>query len=176
MKVMIVSGERGEGKTTFLKKLSEELINRKSISLAGFYAENIKDEQGREGYMIVNPASGKQKLLCKRESPETGNLHLLDFWFDEEALKVGEQWLLSGIHEENPVFLLDEAGKFELDGHVWDAVLKKLLQHGKGTLVVAVRNKFVEKVVEKYQLNHHQPGIINNLLFTVELADEIECR
>ena len=173
MKVVIVSGKRGEGKTSFLKKCVEALQQR-NRALFGFYAENIKTPAGSEGYLITKVNTGESLLLCQRDNPISGNLHLADFWFDERAIKAGEQWLQEGFGTEKPFFILDEAGKFELDGHVWDNSIKHLLQLETGTLVMTVRDRFLKRVMEKYQLDKTNCLVINDLLFTVELVDEIE--
>ncbi len=172
MKIIIISGERGEGKTTFLKKTISEL-NKRNRTVYGFYAENTKDDSGKEGYRIYNVSSSDSQLLCKRNAPETGNLNLLEFWFDENTITKGENWIRKGFEKNNPVFVLDEAGKFELDGFVWDNILKQILQQNKGTLIITVRNKFVTKVTEKYQLNSHDLYLQDNLLFTIEFVDKV---
>ena len=173
MKVIIISGERGEGKTTFLKKAINEL-HKSSRTIYGFYAENIKDNTGREGYMIINASDHASLLLCKRNAPEIGSLNLLEFWFNENTIASGEQWLNKGFGKKNPVFILDEAGKFELDGFVWNNILKQILNQNQGTLMVTIRNKLVKRVIEKYQLSNHDLEIENNLLFAIEFINKIE--
>jgi nucleoside-triphosphatase THEP1 len=149
-------------------------LNKRNRTVYGFYAENIKDDPGNDGYRIYDVSSSDSQLLCKRNAPETGNLNLLEFWFDENTITNGEKWMHKGFEENNPIFVLDEAGKFELDGFVWDNILKQILQQNKGTLIVTVRNKFVKKIIEKYQLSSHDLYIQNNLLFTIEFIDKIE--
>ncbi len=173
MRVVIVSGKRGEGKTTFLIKCVEEL-QRRNRALFGFYAENVKTPVGSEGYRIIKVGTGESLLLCQRDHPISGNLRLADFWFDERAIASGEQWLREGFVAENPIFILDEAGKFELDGHVWDNSIKQLLQLETGTLVITVRDRFLTRVMEKYQLDKANSMVTDDLLFTVELVDKIE--
>ena len=173
MKVVIITGKRGEGKTTFLKKCVEEL-QRRNRALFGFYAENVKTMEGNEGYLIKRVSSPESLLLCQRDNPSAGNLHLADFWFDELAIKTGEQWLREGFKAENPFFILDETGKFEIDGHVWDNSIKHLLYLERGTLLMTVRDRFLRPVMEKYHLDKTNCQVVNDLLFTVELVNEIE--
>jgi len=173
MQVVIISGGRGEGKTTFLKRCVEEL-NRRERVLFGFYADNVKTAQGNEGYHIYKVNSGESMLLCQRDAPETGNLNLADFWFDEQAIKTGEQWLQEGVGAKNSIFVLDEAGKFELDGHVWDKSIQQLLQLEKGMLLMTVRDRFLKEVMNKYGLNRSSCRVVDNLLFTVKFIDEID--
>lgn len=173
MQVVIVSGERGEGKTTFLRKCADEL-RRRNRTIFGFYAANVKTPDGNEGYRIYKANSSESLLLCERNASGRGNLKLLDFWFNEQAIKAGEQWLSEGFKTKSPLFLLDEAGKFELDGYVWDNIIKKMLRHNDGTLLMAVRNRFTERIMEKYGINKANSRIVNNLLFTVEFINEIK--
>ncbi len=173
MQVVIVSGERGEGKTSFLRQCVREL-RRRNRALFGFYAVRVTTLQGQEGYRIDRVNSDDSLLLCRREKWDAASLKLADFWFDEQVIKTGEKWLKEGLRAPHPVFVLDEAGKFELDGFVWDSAIKRLLQFGKGTLLVAVRNRFVERVIEKYALNRAACRVVDSLLFTVEFVNEIE--
>ena len=173
LKVIIVAGERGEGKTSFLKKTVEALQHKKR-HLYGFYAKRVFDAAGKEGYKIVNVSTTKPVLLCKRDKLKTGTFKIQDFWFDESVIRLGEQWIQSGFDDEEPIFIVDEVGKFELDGFVWNGILSKILNLNKGVLLMTVRNKFVTAVINKYNLNAYTLKQTRKLLFTVEFVDEIE--
>ena len=174
MKVFIITGNRGEGKTTFLKKCVGEL-QRRNLALFGFYANNVKTTTGSEGYLIKNVTTLDSRLLCQRDIPSNmDDLHLADFWFDKRAIETGEQWLKEGFSNNSPVFILDEVGKFELDGYVWDKSINHLLRFEKGVLLMTVRDRFLQRVMEKYRLDKTNCSVIDSLLFTVELVDEIE--
>jgi len=151
MKITIISGKRGGGKTTFLK---DHLQKNKFAEdkLFGFIAEN---KANGDEYSICNITNKKCKTLCKRNSPETGKLQLQDFWFNENTIKTGAQWLREGFKTNNPVFIIDEIGKFELDGFVWDNILKSILKNNKGELIITVRNKFLESVLNKYSIREN---------------------
>ena len=172
MKVIIVAGERGEGKTTFVKKTAKTL-KFKGKSIFGFYAVNRIDSQNREGYELHNVASDEKIVLCRRDDPKNGELHLMDFWFNKGSIKMGEEWLKQGFSSLDPIFFLDEAGKFELDGYVWNNILMDIVNRNKGTLILTVRNKFVKKIIEKYRLDSKDLTTVNDLLFTVEFTDKI---
>lgn len=172
MKVILVSGERGEGKTTFVKKTAKAL-KAKGKPVFGFYAENVIDSQNREGYELHNVAYDKKIVLCRRDDPKTGKLHLMDFWFNTDSIKTGEEWLRQGFSAPGSIFFVDEAGKFELDGYVWNNILIDILNRNKGTLIVTVRNKFVEQIIGKYRLNSKDFTTVSDLFFTVEFADKI---
>ncbi len=146
MEITIITGERGAGKTTMLRNYLDRLNSEQEFK-AGFYALNVGDL-----YKIVNINRGENAVLCRRNDPEAGNLKLADFWFDRSVIKLGERWLTEGFEQTDPLFVIDEIGKFELEGFVWDTVLKKILAMQKGRLLVTVRKKFLKSVIEKYGL------------------------
>ncbi len=92
--------------------------------------------------------------MCKRNSPETGNLKIRDFWFDEKAVRTGENWLNEGFDASNPVFIIDEVGMFEIKGYVWNDVIKKIIALDRGTLIITVRHKFLNEVIRKFNLEN----------------------
>jgi nucleoside-triphosphatase THEP1 len=149
MKIVIITGKKGEGKTTFLKEFVNNLhINTENIY--GFYTENISYKKNINGYVINAFNSEKKLLLCKRNSPETGNLKLQDFYFDEKVIKSKNDCFRKGYKNPDAVFVIDEIGKFELDGFVWDKILKEILNNNTGKLIITVRDRFLENVIEKY--------------------------
>ncbi len=150
MKVKIITGERGSGKTTFLKKYVESL-GSENTNIFGFYAENVS---GKDEYVIHKLNSLEKAILCKRNSPETGNLKIRDFWFDEKAVRTGENWLNEGFDASNPVFIIDEVGMFEIKGYVWNDVIKKIIALDRGTLIITVRHKFLNEVIRKFNLEN----------------------
>ena len=148
MNITIITGARGAGKTSFLKEQirTPEFSGKK---ITGFYAENRGD-----GYEIVNLQQHEKVLLCKRNDPGTGKLRLQDFYFSEAAIKTGKKWIEKNLRLANAVFVIDEAGRFELDGYVWDSLIRKVLKNNAGSLIMVVRKKFLEDVIKKYGLDN----------------------
>jgi nucleoside-triphosphatase len=151
VKIIIITGEKGKGKTTFLRKYLQKSGFDKS-STVGFYALNTGDD----GYEIVNISTMERALLCKRHSPETGDIILQDFYFDQKVITLGEKWLAQGLTRNDPTFVIDEIGKFEIDGFVWNKVLKKIIENNTGTLIIVVRKKFLNQVVIYYGLDRKE--------------------
>ncbi len=138
-------------------------LRAQSKSMVGFYAANVTTDDKKEGYLISEVSGEGKRMLCKRNAPETGSLHLLEFWFDKSAIEAGVQWLKKGFNMEHPVFILDEVGKFELDGFVWDNVLREILSKNNGLLIMTVRDKFLKDVINQYGLKNHQLSVVTDL-------------
>ncbi len=146
--VFILTGAQGEGKTTRLKELIGKLRSS-GLSLYGFYANGYWENGQRSRFDLVDVQTGKQKLLCTNQS-------VLGFWrqgrfyFDPETIRWGTT-LLDG--DKEGLAIMDEVGRFELDGKVWASPLMQLVQNDKPVLMV-VRQVFVQEVVDKF-------GIVN---------------
>jgi len=154
--IVIITGERAAGKTTFLRHYLRQ-GSFASTSVVGFYAVN----SGR-GYKIVHVKDSRFAQLCVRDDAAAGTLKINDFYFDEKVIMLGEQWLREGFQMDDPVFIVDEVGRFELDGRVWNNVLVDILHHGKGSLVLVVRKKFLNEVIKHYGMDNvrHQLKIL----------------
>jgi len=62
-KNILITGLPGVGKTTLIKKLSEEL---KHLHPAGFYTEEIREEGQRKGFELIS-LDGKRGLLSHKD-------------------------------------------------------------------------------------------------------------
>ncbi len=152
MKIFIITGNQGEGKTTLLKKVVNELKN-KNISISGFWAEGYFENGERSSFDLVDIKSGNHYKLCERK--ERGKA---GFIFDEKTVEIGNKLLDDGT---NPcLYVIDEVGKMETDGKIWHDAIKKIIKNNAGILIT-VRKQFVEEVVKKF-------GFKDYKIFTLE--------
>lgn len=159
--VFILTGEQGEGKTTRLKELIVRLRNS-GLSLYGFYAAGYWENGQRSRFDLVDVQTGKQKLLCANQSAP-GFWKQGRFYFDPETIRWGAT-LLEG--DKQGLAIMDEVGRFELDGKVWASSLKQLVQNDKPILMV-VRRVFVREVIDKF-------GIVNpQIIFPDDDLEEV---
>jgi len=147
--VFILTGEQGEGKTTRLKELIVKLRSS-GLPLYGFYANGYWENGQRSRFDLVDVQTGKQKLLCANQSAP-GFWKQGRFYLDPETIRWGTT-LLEG--DKEGLAIMDEVGRFELDGKVWASSLIQLVQNDKPVLMV-VRQVFVREVIDKF-------GIVNS--------------
>lgn len=150
-KVFIITGNQGEGKTTFLKKVLFEL-NQSGIKTAGFYAEGKWKKDLRTAFEIVDIQSGKQRLLCcDKESP--GFEKVGRFCFDPLTIQWGENILDKARQEGRCLFVLDEIGKFELNQKVWYSALLNILAE-EHLVLITVRKEILEPLIQYFQIRN----------------------
>ncbi len=156
-RIFIITGEQGEGKTTLLKNVTRHLKERQ-VPLAGFFAEGEWENDSRKSFSICDINTGEEKLLCIIEHRE-GFIQAGRFYFNPAALDFGERILQNTTPDS--LVVVDEIGRFELQGKVWADVFRVLLKFSSNSLLFTVRKKFLEKVIQYF-------GIDNPVIFSCD--------
>ena len=107
-KVLIITGDQGEGKTTRLEQVIYQL-KQKKCKLSGFIAPGRWVDDKRTGFDIVDINLGRRQLLCQDEYDEKYN-KIGRFYFNPEAIKFGEQLLQFNKIHESEIVIIDEIG------------------------------------------------------------------
>ncbi len=150
--LFIITGEQGAGKTTTLLEVAD-LLKKHNVNFRGFYAKGDWRENKRSGFSVVDLNTGVKELLCQ-DSKANGFQKIGRFYFNPETIKFGESILLMKNKPDKELIVIDEIGLFELDGQVWADVLKQLLNNNLNPLLITVRKKFVEDVIENFNLRN----------------------
>jgi nucleoside-triphosphatase THEP1 len=149
-RVFIVTGFVGEGKTTFAKNLIE-FFRGKNISTVGIISERVMTGSLTTGYDLVNIETGEKKVFL-RQNEECGSEKIGRFTICPEGLAMGRAALHSLVPRENRIIIIDEVGLLELQDKGWSECLKKLLQVQGNSILLSVRDKFVNEVKIKFDL------------------------
>ncbi len=147
--VFIITGNQGEGKSTFLKGILFEL-KQAGIKTAGFYAEGKWKDDVRVKFDIVDIQSCHQRLLCCDEETQ-GFEKVGRFYFNPETIRWGEDIIAKAKLQERCVFVIDEIGKFELNHKVWYPLFYNLLQRNLPVLIT-VRKEILEQLVQYFKI------------------------
>lgn len=147
--VVIITGEKHSGKTTFALELAQRLKD-KDRKVGGFCALGTFEENRRVSFDILDLYSGKRKTLCSihRENGEK----IGPFRFDPAGQEFGFQLLSSEhIHDMDFVFV-DEVGPLEMKGLGWAPAIDQLMEQSGKKLVLVVRTGLVDDVIRKWNL------------------------
>jgi nucleoside-triphosphatase len=118
-KNILLTGLPGTGKTTLIKKLSEELSG---LAPVGFYTEEIREGAVRKGFALIS-LDGKRGLLSHREtkSPYRVGKYGVDI--------KGFEKFLEGIAFLTPatgLIIIDEIGKMECLSPIFRRMIKEI--------------------------------------------------
>jgi nucleoside-triphosphatase THEP1 len=163
-KVVIITGEKHSGKTTFASDLAKHL-KEKGIDLGGFVAPGSFIDNRRVSFDMLALATGETYPLCNRHHGI--GIRIGPFWFDEKTLERGKQLLDPAQLGAAEIVFIDEVGPLELKDEGWAVAIDKLMQHPRLTLVMVVRRSMTEQVINRWQL-------INTKVFDIELPGQAE--
>ena len=123
-KNILLTGLPGVGKTTLMKKLSEELHAQHPV---GFYTEEIRAGGARKGFALIS-LDGKRGLLSHMEINSTYRvgLYRVDVKGFEDFLEG-----ISFLNPETSLIIIDEIGKMECFSHTFRKVIHDILNSEK---------------------------------------------
>jgi len=146
--VIILTGEIGEGKTTFAKQLTAELaIN--GIPTAGFLAAGVQENGKRTGFDLEEIGSGVVTELAS-VVPHDGWIRAGHYYLDPEAIRKGKEILDPVYLQDKKVVIIDEVGPMELNREGWSDSLDLLCRQPALIQVWVVRKSIVKQVVRTW--------------------------
>ena len=133
----IITGEKGEGKTTLMLKIASE-----ESSPVGFVSIHRGDD-----YFLLDLETGKETLLMSKKDifPDrwkgwSVNTSLFDSVYER----------LSAV-DSGKVFL-DECGRMEIEGFGYDRTLRMLIGKKDTEVYITLRRPFIDAFVSHYSI------------------------
>ena len=148
--VYIVTGDIGDGKTTFLTNLAEMLI-KENIPLGGIYSEKIMNGDKTTGYYIVSFNSGNKLQYLKLKS-DINNDTIGRWEIIPGAIEQGRRMLSGNSLKDKKVIIIDEVGRLETQGKGWKKEVEFLLKQKDKILIISVRKRFTEEIIKAFSI------------------------
>jgi len=149
-RVVIITGEIQEGKTTFARNIISELKSR-NIKIAGFFSIGIDENGIRKGFNLSDIESEKLIELCSDKKDEN-RLKLGRFYFNQEALALGNEILKPTNIADIQLIVIDEIGMLELKGQGWCSAIEDLTGNFTIPQLWVVRKSLVQKISRKWNI------------------------
>ena len=146
-KVHILTGEAGEGKTTFLVKLIDTL-QEKGVTAGGILAPRILQGTTTTGYDVLDIGSGLRAPFLRLTNAEITGVER--FTQIEEGYKAGLKALDPDNNKVSNVIVIDEAGPLEMRGGGWAGRISELLNFNEWQIILVVRRSLVDEVIRKF--------------------------
>ena len=149
-KVLILTGEIQQGKTSLLKRLLKEL-DSEDLPTEGFYTEVILKNDERLGYSLTTIHSDESILLCSKSS-KTGLKRYGKFYFNEAAIEKGNLILQKAVENNAPLIVIDEVGPMEMSGDGWASSIDKICESSGIPMIWTVRKSLAGKAARKWNV------------------------
>jgi len=150
-KIVIITGEQGSGKTTFLQEIIFGLANN-DVQIAGILAEGFWKNYERDYFELIDLKSKNRLLYCQRK-PNDGWEKLKHFYINPDGQKFGEAALDPDYLKNADIVVIDEIGPFELKGKGWAKAIEPIL---KGlpelTMIWVVRKSLLNEVAAYFKI------------------------
>lgn len=166
-KIIIITGEQGSGKTTFLQEMIFGLA-KNNVQVGGILAEGFWKNQKRDFFELIDLKSKNRILFCQRE-PKEGWEKLRHFYINPEGQKFGEAALDPEYLKDSDILVVDEIGPFELKGKGWAKSINSILEKLPGMIMVwAVRKSLLNDValhfnIQPLQVYHVEENCAENV-------------
>jgi nucleoside-triphosphatase THEP1 len=151
-KVFIITGEIGQGKTTCLRNIIEILLSN-SVPVGGIYSLRIMENDTTIGYDIVDIAVNTSEKYLRVNSDKSLN-KIGKFSIFPQGLAMGYKALTVAGNINFRVIIIDEIGALELENNGWANNLTGLLSAQNNHIILSVRDSFVEKVIQKWNIGN----------------------
>lgn len=151
-KVVVITGDQGEGKTTFLEQ-TLQLLRSANIQYSGILARGTWKNGFRDRFFLEDLQSDKKIVFCQRSIKE-GWDKIRHFYINPEGQEFGKHALSHEYVKHSSIVVIDEIGPFELEGRGWAGSLEVLLKSRISVLLVVIRRTLLGDVLQKWQITN----------------------
>ncbi len=144
-KTIIITGEKGRGKSTFLLKLNK-ILKAQGIEIGGFIAQGLWLDKQRSGFVLLDIEHNKEIELAT--TAKKTDLKVGRFYFNRQAFIFGNRLIISQLETKN-IFFIDEVGYLELNNGGWSKIIEKLFENNK-IQVWTVRQNLVKEAMRRF--------------------------
>jgi nucleoside-triphosphatase THEP1 len=145
--IVIVTGQPGSGKTSFVAAVVEAM-RANGLAVGGILAPGQWRDHVREGFDIMDLATGERMALCRRDGM-MGTVKAGPFTFSNSGLTFGRKALTNAWQIPPDVVTVDEIGLLELRGAGWSEAVDRLVETFARPMLWVIRTDLVHDVIRR---------------------------
>jgi nucleoside-triphosphatase THEP1 len=146
--IFIITGAVGQGKTNCVREIIK-MFQQENIPVSGVLSPRVVENDETIGYDVVDIKNEKREVFLRR----TGGKDLERigrYYIFPAGLQQGRDALSLANTIDSKMVVIDEVGKLELEDRGWAGCLQSLIDASRHHILLTVRDKFVEEVVQKW--------------------------
>jgi len=164
-RIFILSGERGQGKTWYIREIIN-LLRQEEITVSGIYSDRVMNEDTTIGYDVVDIKSGEREVFL-RLTGEPQFEQIGRYYIHPNGLRMG----INSLQVTSPhcdLVIIDEIGQLELKDRGWSDSLNQLLHRNQRHLLLTTRTRYADELISRlngadilvYDLSAYSPEAI----------------
>jgi len=160
-KIIIITGNKGSGKTTMAYKYIDSLKKR-GVNIGGVItkSETTKRYEKKLSYSVVDIQTNVSKELLTSNRSSLNTIKVGRFSMNQEALI----WATEKIESASKIcsaVMIDELGPAELKGLGYSGIAKELINRYKGLIILVVRIEILEQVRSYFNCDPETTSIVD---------------
>lgn len=167
--LIIITGEKNKGKTTFVSKVIDNLKDNCWV-VQGVTAKGVIENGIKKEFYLEDISNGEQKILCSVN--KIGNTNTGRFYFNDDTFKWGEKILKSVENNKKTVVIVDEVGPLELKNKGWSDSIEDLFSKNEVKIIWVVRKGLVKSVLRKFAVSKATIYDINESVY-IDVVEKI---
>lgn len=161
--VIIITGDIGQGKTTFARQLVEKMISH-GVNISGFFSLAVYENNEKTGFDLEDIVS-RQRLILARRQPAEGWIRQGHYFFDPRVFENESERLWNQTSQATDLLLIDEVGPLELSDSGWNDLIEIYCRENSVPMIWIVRKNLAQKAARKWNVG-------NVYIFNPELDKE----
>lgn len=166
-RIFILSGERGQGKTWYIREIIN-LLRQEEITVSGIYSDRVMNEDTTIGYDVVDIKSGEREVFL-RLTGEPQFEQIGRYYIHPNGLRMGTNSLLT-TGSDCDIVVIDEVGQLELKDRGWSDSLNQLRHRNQRHLLLTTRTRYADELISRlngadilvYDLSAYSPEAIGH--------------
>jgi nucleoside-triphosphatase THEP1 len=149
-KIFLITGSKGEGKTTWATGLAG-FLKKNGMNPAGILSEKIQTGAEISGYDISDIKTGEKQ--CFLRTDHLNGSKIGRFSICPEGIIFGNNILDPSNIKPGNIVIIDEVGMLELKNDGWAPAIENLLQ-SDNHLIIVVRDEFLDRVKARWNFSN----------------------
>lgn len=144
VRIVLLTGLPGVGKTTMVKKIADNLVAR-GLKVAGITTSEVRENGQRIGFRITDLSTGEEGWLARKESsggPRTGSYRIVM----DDLERIGVEALRKLIRGGIDFAIVDEVGPMEMTSSSFRSSLGEVFHGSQATLVTVKLGSRYEEI------------------------------
>jgi len=148
--IFVISGEQGEGKSTFLERILEE-FDRNKIKFGGILARGQWKNNIRDNFELIDLKSGSSVLYCQKDAMP-GWEKIRSFYINPAGADFGENALQHHYLKDVDIIIIDELGPYELMGKGWTFAVNEIINNTEIPMIWVIRESHLQEILAYFKI------------------------